>query len=566
MPQTVQIGGDTLQFPDGMSDADIQAAIRKEYGSKPSAPSALTQEAPAPVAPQAPANVDQGLGFAMGLKRPLDNAAVMASHISVIGPAIDNLAGPENRAQAVLDRDNAQWAAQAKAENARPGTAGNIAGSVVSSIPLLFLTKNPWIVGAMQGGLNTSNPNDPKAVVADTAMGAGLGKAGDLGVKAAGAVIAPKLNPMVQQLLKSKVELTPGQVLGGMAHRLEDAGRTLFGTGDMIIGSQANAQRSFAKASVQKVLDPIQENLPKNLVDGHAQVAYAGDKLSQGYKAVLDDIDRVAPGKQTGVRIDPTFSSSMLNLRNLTRGLGADQRNTFNQIVQQQIQPAFNRQTGVASGASLKTVDEFLGKQARDFASSSNPYDRQLSSALVEAQAQIRDLIGRQFPAHAAQLENLNEGWAKLIRVEQAAKGAKGGNFTPEQLRQAVVNQATGVRGRSAARGEALLQDFADSGSRVMSSTVPDSGTGTRMLATGLTGLAVNGGGFAFHPNPWAIGALATMAAPYVNRTTGAIARGVIAARPAGAQAVRHSFEMGLRRPAQLAAPIAGKGMAEDFQ
>jgi hypothetical protein len=189
----------------------------------------------------------------------------------------------------------------------------------------------------------------------------------------------------------------------------------------------------------------------------------------------------------------------------------------------------------------MKDVDSLIGKKIRNFSSSANPHDRDMAQAFKELQANVRDLVGRQFPQHKATLDAINSGWAQLAKIEPAAANAEGGVFTAPALRAATVAADTTTRHRASAAGEAQMQDLGDAASRVMHATVPDSGTPARALATGAAGYALFGNPIhGIHVNPWAASALGALSLPYMNKTTGAITRAALTARPAGAAAIRN--------------------------
>lgn len=543
MPTKVRVGNDVVTFPDGMTDEQMSAALAKEYGS----PATPPETEPVETKP------NFALGMYKGISTPMDNINVWAKNAAgrVVGPEMADRADRALHSGKSIEELRGEHAAhieQRAAEGKRPGLIGEIAGNTAVALPALAVTKNPWLAGGFTGALNTKDPNDAQGVAIDAALGAAFGKGGDVATRAIGGVVAPRINPLVQKLLDKGIELTPGQILGGLAHRAEDATKTIYGVGDMIIGAQARGQKSMVRAAVQDTLDPIGVKIPKDLDGhGHKQVEFAQTQLSGAYDKVLAAVPPV--------HLDPAFSTNVANLKTLTRQLGADQRNTFDQIFNGHVRQAFNPQTGAASGRGLKDLDSFLGGRARDFAKSGNPYDRDLSRSITELQSEIRDLIGRQHPVHKATIDAVNEGWAKLLRVEAAAGPAKGGNFTAEQLRQAALQKASGMKNKATARGEALMQDFGDAASQVMSSTVGDSGTMTRALASGVAGAALFGKNLGhLQPNPWLLSLLGAASAPYANKATGRVARAVIARRPAGAAAARGIIE----KASPVAAVAAG--------
>lgn len=555
MPVSVQVGSDTVTFPDGMSDADMKAALDKEYGgAKNTIPNP-------PVA--TPLRADTGLGIIKGAFTPIDNASVwlknaMDQHgvdtspsgaLAQTGAAIRSVL-PEGLTK-FIDDPKAYYNEQAR-QGKKPGLAGQIVGSSVSALPILAATKNPWVTGAAMGLTGTEHPNDPGRMALDTGVGGVTGGVGNKVVGAVGSVIAPRLNPLVKKLLDEGVQLTPGQTAGGLAHRLEDATRSIYGLGDMVIGAQANAQKSLNRAAVQRTISDLGIQIPKGLSEGHAQIGFAQKTLGDAYDAVLNDIDkRVAPtgstlpvvpggGPRPGLHIDNQFGQDVSNLRRLANGLPADQAKVFNSFVQGDMKYAV-QPNGSISGKAMKDLDSLIGQKIRNFSSSPNPHDRDMAQAFKELQANLRDMVGRQFPQHKAAIDAVNSGWAQLARLEPVAANAEGGVFTAPALRAGTVAADKTTRHRASARGEALMQDLGDAASQVMHATVPDSGTPARALATGAAGYALFGNPLhGIHVNPWAASALGAISLPYSGKTAGAITRAAMSARPAVAASVRN--------------------------
>jgi hypothetical protein len=440
----------------------------------------------------------------------------------------------------------------AAARGEKPGLMGQIAGNTVTGLPVLLATKNPWLAGAGMGALNTSNPHDLGQTAVDTGIGSITGGVGNKVVGAVGATIAPKINPLVKKLLDEGVQLTPGQVAGGMAHRAEDAMRSIYGLGDMVIGAQANAQKSLNRVAVQRTLDPLGIQIPKDMPEGHSQIGFAQKTLGDAYHKVLDSIDQtIAPtgstlpvvpggGPRPGIQIDHQFGQDVSNLRTLAQKLPQDQAHVFESFVQGDLKHAID-QTGAMSGKAMKDVDSLIGQKIRSFQSSPNPHDRDMAQAFKELQANVRDLVGRQFPQHAATLNAINSGWAQLSKLNPIAANAEGGVFSAPALRAGTVTADKTSNHAASARGEAMLQDLGDAASRVMHQTVPDSGTAMRAMTSAGAGYALFGNPIhGLHVNPWAASALGALSLPYINKTTGAIARAAMTARPAGAAAVRN--------------------------
>ena len=107
-----------------------------------------------------------------------------------------------------------------------------------------------------------------------------------------------------------------------------------------------------------------------------------------------------------------------------------------------------------------------------------------MGDAIEGIQAAIESAARRQDPAFAAKIDALDRGWAELGRIEVAAAKSTdlSGIATPAQYAQSIRAADSRVRRRGVARGEALSQDLAGAGVRVLPSKMPDSGTAGRSM------------------------------------------------------------------------------------
>jgi hypothetical protein len=162
----------------------------------------------------------------------------------------------------------------------------------------------------------------------------------------------------------------------------------------------------------------------------------------------------------------------------------------------------------------MKEVESVLGKEARKWASSGDPAQRGLGDAIRELQSSLRGAVERSAgPESAAELKAANTAWANFVRIADASgrAGAVEGRFTAPQLDAAVRKAGS----KSAYRkGDALMQDLSDAGKGVLPSSVPDSGTASRIFTGGGVG-ALLGNMAGIEPTTMALGGAALL--PYTN-------------------------------------------------
>ena len=143
-------------------------------------------------------------------------------------------------------------------------------------------------------------------------------------------------------------------------------------------------------------------------------------------------------------------------------------------------------------GKTFKTVESDLLRQSRNLKGSPDPNARGLGGALEETLDALRqDMVDHSPAKYKARLQALNSSYARFTRLEDAAARRQGGagEITPQDLLAAVKKGDHTIRKGAFARGDALLQGFAEDADRVLTSKVPNSGTADRMLANRALGM-----------------------------------------------------------------------------
>ncbi len=393
-------------------------------------------------------------------------------------------------------------------------------GQMIATAPVATFTDGlgvPGLLGqsAVTGaGLGLLSPltDQPENYWGEKALQAGAGAAfGVVGgkiVQGAGKILNPVLDAGKQALIDAGVNLTPGQLAGGMAHTIEDKLTSVPVLGDIIKGAQGNGIGSLNTAVYNRTLRPLADagfdiNVPTTV--GRDAVDSVTDQVKNAYNTLLPKLSFTA---------DPQFASELQNIKGMAAQLPPAQATQFNNILKNNL---FNKMTpqGNMNGESLKAVESDLGTLAKGYQGDALFDNRQLGNAIQSTLESVRSSLGRTNPEFAPQLQKINESFANLVRLQKAAAstGAKDGVFTPAQLSQAVRASDSTVRKNAFARGQAFMQDLSDPAKSVMPSTIPDSGTAGRGFL-GLGTAALAGGHFV---NP-AIPAVAGVAAlPYTS-------------------------------------------------
>ena len=428
---------------------------------------------------------------------------------------------------------------------------GNVAGTALATAPLGFaggaLAKGASVArgigtAAGLGGAGaaieptTVGPKEDfwtqkeKQVALGAATGGALGGAGRL----AGAAIAPRLGGDAAALASKGVQLTPGQMvsgsLGAPARFAEAKLQSFPILGDFIAHARGQSLKSYNTATINQALEPIGASLPKNISAGNQAIKFAGNAVSKAYDNVLGRIPQV-------VR-DPELTNALKAVE-----LDARQRPAVWRTLRGEIQRTVGKlqREGPITGREAQRASSELERLARGFQNSEDFSQREIARYLREVRSAISDAIERQYPQDAPALRNAHAAQAMLVRIENAANRRAGseGIFTPMDLLSSIRSSASGVRRREFARGDALMQEWAQQGQRLLPSMVPDSGTAGRLLLLERAALAVPGlpAGLAYR----VLGSAARSSPTDLRRGIGVAARrGAVGAAPtAGAETVR---------------------------
>ena len=388
--------------------------------------------------------------------------------------------------QMVQDRE-AEYQARRAAAGSEGVDLARLAGNIASPVNAAVASRIPVVgsLGArMAGGagggvaLSALNPTTgdywPEK---GKQMAIGGVTGGVLPAVTAGAarVIKPRTNPQVQALRAEGVKMTPGQMLGGWAQRVEDAATSAPVAGDAIKQAQMRGLQTFNRAAINRALKPVGKQLPKSIEAGRDAIDYAINTLDDAYDDLLPKLGGV---------IDDQFKGDIDTIYAMGQNLGKPQAAQLGRIIKNEIINRFTENGRRATGTVLKDIESKLGGMAKDFARSDNYDVRTMGIAVKELQASLRRMIERANPKYQGQLGNINNGYANLMRVQNAAgrTGAKEGVFTGAQLQAAVRQLDPSKNKRAFARGNAMMQDLSEPAKSVLSQTVPDSGTPMRLL------------------------------------------------------------------------------------
>lgn len=410
--------------------------------------------------------------------------------------------------------------------------AGNVGGAMIGlAAPEAALGKlglatkagdvfSPTAMGldAGYGALYGSGENNN-----DRLGGAALGGLGGMfggvlgrgAIKGVGSAISPSGGSM-KPLYDSGVFPTLGQrfadkgVLGRVINTGEQALQSVPGLGSLVARARNIPRNQFQIGAFNNALGDIGDALPAGMKPGTEPHAYALDKFNQAYDQARSGM-QFAPDAQYQVDLN-AFQN------NLGNGILTDpQAAQLGKVIDNAVGSRLKNSGGALNGDAYKSAASDLGRAAQAW--SKSPETAQQASALKDY-ISVFDQAARRnsHPDAVAALDAADTGYAKLVRIQDAsaARGGDPGTFTPTQFDRSVQRNSPGVRSSAYNQGDALMQDYATAGKGLVD-TLPNSGTGERLMTGQVVGGLAGTGGLAATGIPLAAAVKAApVFAPYL--------------------------------------------------
>jgi hypothetical protein len=479
----VQVGNDVIEFPDGMSDAQIEQAIA---GNAPQA--------------KAPSS-----GFLMGLKDPITAGAQMIPR--ALG-AVASLGGTKpNALSDMLYREAKRIDEMAKGEEqsyqaqrekaGEPGfDVARLGGNILNPASLVPAARVAQLArakglsavgqaaaggavgGAMQPvvGEGTFGEQKTEQVV----LGGVTGPIGEKVVAGAGRVLNPLVSKAEQTMRSLGVTPTTGQTLGGQFKTIEEFAQNLPLIGSSIENARQRVLFDFNKGVINKALQKVDDKLPAEVV-GRDAIAYASDEVSKKYDDVLSKMS---------FDLDFATTSNILGSLSKAKSLDANQRQKITETLNDVVFGKFAGQK--LDGQTYKGIESDLRKKASNYANSATASEREIGEALTDVLGTIKKELYFQNPKQTSKLRRIDSAYSDLsvINVAAANSGADNGVFTPKQFSTAVRQQDQTRRKTSFAKGRAKGQEVSDAAVQVLGDTARSTLEG-RIAASTLGGFGL---------------------------------------------------------------------------
>lgn len=479
MPKYIQVGDEVIEFPDSMTDAQIEQV--------------LSGTAPATNAPTS--------GFLMGLKDPISGGAQLLPRafagLTSLGGVAPNTVSQffDREAQRVDETVRAEEAAyQAQRE---PGfdtarLAGNILNPAsfvpVSRVAQLARARGAGSVGQAVAAGAVGGAMQPVIGEGDFAsqkteqavLGGITGPIGERVVAFAGRVLSPLVSKAEKTVRELGVTPTTGQTLGGQFKTIEDFAQNLPVVGPRIETARQRVLFDFNKGLINKALDKVEDKLPANVI-GRDAIAYASDQVGKQYDDVLSKMS-----------FDLNFAttSNILRALNKQKSLSPNQRKEIRSILNDTVLSKFAGQK--LDGATYKGIESDLRKKAGNYANSSLASEREVGDALNDVLAVFKKELYSQNPKQTSKLRRIDSAYGDLTVINVAASNpaAVNGVFTPKQFSSAVRQQDLTRRKSQFAKGRARGQKESDAAIDVLGDPTNATTVG-RIAASTIGGLGL---------------------------------------------------------------------------
>jgi len=331
--------------------------------------------------------------------------------------------------------------------------------------------------------------------------GIGSGLVGGAAGKAAG-VLGDVAGPAVKELIGAKpvsqtirdlaakdVVTTPGMRGGKIASAVEQRLSSVPVAGDVIKRARGKTTEQWNKADLNEAIsDAGGTPVPKNRT-GRDAIFHTEQEMGKAYSRVLPQMkgDLLSTDPATHM----TFRQALEQVKRSPR-LNAKSAKEVNGILNDEVIGKFVQ--GRADGKTIKEIQETLRTEA-DEHRNGGYQERKVAQALDLAREQLSSMLKRENPKLAAELENVDRGYAKFKTSSKASTYAKKGLgvYTPAQKLRAIHARERSKDKQRYASGTAKGQKETEAVESVIGNTEPDSGSAGRIAtmegALGLGGL-----------------------------------------------------------------------------
>lgn len=496
-------------------------------------------------------NVPQGEGSVVGriAASPVGSFAISAGDLAsggLLDEAAGALGGESSAVREAIDLSREQNPTSSLLGSLAGGAIGALgAGKIAGAIPGIGARAaaigGGIVPDLIYGGVYGAGSADDGDRLTGALTGAGLAGAGNvIGgaiVGGAGRAVRGVSAPAVRRLNEAGVPMTAGQIMGGSGvmgrtiKSLEDASESVPLLGSLIRSRRDEGIQGFNRAALKEALEPINAQVQGTI--GNDAIEQAQGLVGDAYTRALGGVN-LAPDDAYGAAINQATAAG----QKLPGGLSS----VFEAILANRVAPQIT-ETGM-SGRGLQAALQGLRKDSGDVIRRGEIQGDLLKGATVDVEDALMDLAERQAPGTVEGLGSANSAFRNLSIIEDAALKADnaGGVFTPAQLGMATKQNAKRFGGKhAAARGDVPMRELQQAGQEILPSTMGNSGTADRVLATAvlpsLLGGAAATGAASDYLSPEAAGGIGIMSALATRQGRNALQK-LLVSRPEAARSI----------------------------
>jgi hypothetical protein len=298
---------------------------------------------------------------------------------------------------------------------------------------------------------------------------------------AASSVISPALQKGARYLMDKGIKLTPGQMLGGLAKKTEDAVEGIPIAGVGVAQARSKSIEGFNRAAANDALAPIGQSLPKGVESGYEARQHVREAIQGHYTSAF---------KNTQMSLTPQLQKDVADAQAAAISkylLPEKEQKQLQSLIDSQISGKFGTAKGTVKGDLLKDIDSELRSRAEQRLADPSADSQNLGAAIEDVRKAYFKNFAAQNPKAAAMVDASDKSWAHYVRLRgagssTAVEGVEG-NFTPTQLAMSAKREDASLGKRAFSEGDALFQELAQHGKAVLPKTIPNSGTADRILA-----------------------------------------------------------------------------------
>tara|TARA_R110000796_G_scaffold137644_1_gene253764 strand:+ start:1184 stop:3070 length:1887 start_codon:yes stop_codon:yes gene_type:complete len=371
-----------------------------------------------------------------------------------------------------------------------PGGLARTGGKqLLSRLPGALKTPGAQMVG-YGTGYGAGTAEETSDMLGSAAISGLTSLVGGKAISGLGGVIAPqfsKLQTGARDFMANRgINLTPGQAKGGLINYFEQrAGSVIPG----IKERRAEGVIGWNNTIANKVLSPLGKKINKDVTE-----------LPDMSKAIDDEIDKAyfEVAKNLVVKKSANLNNKLKDILIEAKERGLNPKGLKklkNEINWLKGQINRGKKTDGLTGEPVKLILKDAKSRERGYRTTTDADDSLVHPYMEKVLKSLDDELGIQNPIYKPKLDLVNSAYSDVVKFNRVVKN-KGDstNFTPKQLRSANTSgeMSTAAKIKEGAQQNKLLGREANEADKILTNTLPDSGTAGNTI-TNLTGLGLAG-------------------------------------------------------------------------